>query len=142
MSHNLTPFVLGVFRNFRKYIYIDKVYTHEKLRNIHKYIFYVAQSNTILSRCPVHSFDIKSLNRLGRASITNTIFQKRCPLNSDTLPLNPLKGQKEKKVDFFFSLCFYTFLQNLYSDRDVAIQKNGLNKKGFSEHAEYFLNFV
>ena len=52
MSHNLTPFVLGVWRNFRKYIYIDKVYTHEKLRNIPKNIFHVAQSNTILSRCP------------------------------------------------------------------------------------------
>ena len=51
MSHNLTPFVLGVLRNFRKYIYIDKVFTHEKLRNIPKYMFYVAQSNTILSRC-------------------------------------------------------------------------------------------
>ena len=47
MSHNLTPFVLGVLRNFRKYIYIDKVYTHEKLRNIPKNIFHVAQSNTI-----------------------------------------------------------------------------------------------
>ena len=52
MSHNLTPFVLGVLRNYRKYIYIDKVYTHEKLRNIPKNIFHVAQSNTILSRCP------------------------------------------------------------------------------------------
>ena len=50
MSHNLTPFVLGVFRNFRKYIYIDKVYTHEILRNIPKNIFHVAQSITPFCR--------------------------------------------------------------------------------------------
>ena len=56
MSHNLTPFVLGVLRNFRKYIYIDMVYTHEKLQNIPKYMFYVAQSNTILSRCHPERF--------------------------------------------------------------------------------------
>ena len=50
MSHNLTPFVLGVLRNFRKYIYIFISYIPMKNYEIYPNIYFMSHNQTPFCR--------------------------------------------------------------------------------------------